>query len=163
MRRLLSFGDLAAVACGRFFDAAQQLVNDAVAALDRVRAVGRIFEIECKERELIRELAHVRVITLRLVEDQVSHPVERLQVGLDTRGLVGLFALVRPDMQLYATLAPHLGHKRLKDLLKNGSSQLVVLHVAIHGGLTLYAIKELHIPVDKLRVERLVEACADDV
>ncbi len=95
----------------------------------------------------------MRVVAFSLVQYQVPFSVHRLKVRLYTRGLVRLFALVRPYIQLYAPLFADLGDKGAEHLLEKRVLKLVVLHVAVDRGLVPYVLKHLHIPVYELGVE----------
>ena len=99
----------------------------------------------------------------RLVEDEVAFPVERFQVGLYARGLVGLFLLVAPDVQRDLVLFADFGHQWLEHLLEERVLQLVVLHVAIYRRLPVHELQQLDIPPDELRVQRLCEKSLYDV
>lgn len=137
-------------------------VEDEIGAFDAVCAVGRRLELFGEEGEFLGEAHHVRVAFHVFVEDEPSLAVERFEVALDARELVGFLSCVGADVEetvLFATL----GEEREEDLLIEGVLECVVLDEVID----LDALRDVGIdfvePVDELSGSGMVVAGVDDI
>lgn len=99
-----------------------------------VRTVGRELQAESEEFELVGQTLHMRVLLLVLVENEITFPVQRFEVRLDTGCLIRFLLRVRIDIQFYVLFLFRLSHERFEDLLEKRVLQLVVLHEVIESG-----------------------------
>ena len=139
------------------------LFDDAVTAFHAIGTVGGKLQSQGEQPELVVQTFHVRVVSFGFVEDEISFPVQRLQIGFDTCSLIGFSSFVRLNIELNILFTPCFTHQRLEYLLEERVLQFIVLHVAIHGNFSAHVFQQLHIPVNEFCVQSTVQTWLDDI
>ena len=92
------------------------------------------------------------VVLFFLVEHPRAKPVERLQVGLDARGLVGLLSRILTNEELRIARCALVAQQWLEHLLIKRVLQLIVFNVPVHVGLARHVLVQLKVPAYELGV-----------
>ena len=100
----------------------------------------------------VDKFLHVRIVFFFLVKNPSAQPVEWLEIGLDTRGLIGLLSGIFTNKELSLTCRTLIAQQRFKDLLIKWVLELIVFDVPIHVGAACYIFVQLKVPTDEIGV-----------